>query len=334
MTKDKKIMYSGMQPTDYPSIGNYIGAVKNWRALQDQYNSLFCVVDMHSITVRQEPAALRKRARDLIVIYLAAGLDPEKCILYYQSHVPAHAELTWVLNCFTYMGELNRMTQFKDKSAQHAENINAGLYTYPVLMASDILLYNTDLVPVGEDQRQHIEICRDIATRFNNIYGDVFTIPEPIIGKIGARIMSLQEPTKKMSKSESVNDNNVIYMLDEPNIIRSKVKKAVTDSFGTVKYGEDRPGVSNLISIYCAMTGASIPETEERFEGKDYGFFKANVADAIIEELKPVQDRFKEISANKDFVDQVIREGAEKANHIANRTISKVYKKVGFPSRV
>ncbi|MFV0315256.1 MAG: tryptophan--tRNA ligase, partial [Anaerotignum sp.] len=246
MADDKKRIFSGMQPSGMITLGNYLGALNNWTKLQDDYDCLYCIVDMHAITVRQEPAKLRKQARELLTQYLAVGLDPEKNIIYYQSHVPQHAELGWILNCYTYMGELNRMTQFKDKSSKHSDNINAGLYTYPTLMASDILLYQTDLVPVGEDQRQHLELTRDIAARFNGVYGDTFTIPEGYIGKVGARIMALQEPTKKMSKSDE-NKNNTIALLDEPAVIMNKFKRAMTDSDNQVRFGEDKPGISNLL---------------------------------------------------------------------------------------
>ncbi len=330
MSDEKKIIFSGMQPSGYPSLGNYLGALKNWVNLQDNYNCLFSIVNMHAITVRQNTAELRKRTRDLLTLFIAIGLDPEKNIIYYQSHVSAHAELAWVLNCYTYMGELSRMTQFKEKSQKHAENINAGLFTYPVLMAADILLYQTDLVPVGEDQRQHLEIARDIAIRFNNLYGDVFKIPEGYINKVGARIMGLQEPSKKMSKSEKDNDNNVIYLLDDLNLIRNKIKRSVTDSDNCVKYSEDKQGISNLLNIYCAVTGKTIEEAEKEFDGKGYGFFKEAVADVVIDEIRPIQERFKQLSADKDYIDGVVKSGAEKASYIANKTLRKVYKKIGF----
>lgn len=330
MSDEKKIIFSGMQPSGYPSLGNYLGALKNWVNLQDNYNCLFSIVNMHAITVRQNPAELRKRTRDLLTLFIAIGLDPEKNIIYYQSHVSAHAELAWALNCYTYMGELSRMTQFKEKSQKHAENINAGLFTYPVLMAADILLYQTDLVPVGEDQRQHLEIARDIAIRFNNLYGDVFKIPEGYINKVGARIMGLQEPSKKMSKSEKDNDNNVIYLLDDLNLIRNKIKRSVTDSDNCVKYSEDKPGISNLLNIYCAITEKTIEEAEKEFDGKGYGFFKEAVADVVVDEIKPIQERFKQLSADKDYIDAVVKSGAEKASYIANKTLRKVYKKIGF----
>lgn len=333
MSDDKKIIYSAMQPSGVPSLGNYLGALRNWKNLQDDYNCLYCVADLHAITVRQDPIEFRKRIRNLITLFLAIGLDPEKNIIYCQSHVPAHAELAWVLNCYTYMGELSRMTQFKDKSAKHADNINAGLFTYPSLMAADILLYQADLVPVGEDQRQHLEITRDIADRFNNIYGDVFKIPDAYIGKAGARIMGLQEPSRKMSKSESDNDNNVIYILDDLKNIANKIKRAVTDSDNEVRCGEDKPGITNLLNIYCAINGKSIDEAVNEFKGVGYGDFKQAVADTVVGEIKPIQDRFNELSSDKAYIDKVMKEGAEKASYIANKTLTKVKKKVGFVLR-
>ncbi len=327
---DKKIIFSGMQPSGLPSLGNYLGAIKNWVTLQEQYNCLYCIVDMHAITVRQDATLLRKKARDLLTLYIAAQLDPNKNIIYYQSHVFGHAELAWILNCYTYMGELNRMTQFKEKSQKHEGNINAGLFTYPVLMAADILLFNTDLVPVGEDQRQHLELCRDIAQRFNGIYGDVFKIPEPFINKTGAKIMSLQEPNKKMSKSESENDNNVIFLLDEPNVIRNKLKRAVTDSGSEVVYSPEKPGIKNLLDIYCTITGKTINEAEKQFCGVQYGEFKLAVADSVISELLPIQNRFKELSKDKDYIDKIIKQNAEIANSLAIKTLRKVKRKVGF----
>lgn len=328
--KDKKIIFSGMQPSGFPSLGNYVGAIKNWAALQEEYNCLYCIVDMHAITVRQDPQELRKRSRDLLTLYIAAGLDPKKNVIYMQSHVAAHAELAWILNCFTYMGELSRMTQFKEKSLKNADNLNAGLYTYPVLMAADILLFQADFVPVGEDQKQHIELCRDIAGRFNNIYGNVFKIPEPLIGKLGAKIMSLQEPDKKMSKSETANDNNVVYLLDEPNVIMNKFKRAVTDSGSEVRFSEDKPGISNLITIYCALTGKTVTEAEKEFDGKGYGYFKTAVGECVVSEFKPIQDRFKELSGDKAYIDGIIRTNAGFAGNLAERTLQKVKKKVGF----
>ncbi len=329
--KDKKIIFSGMQPSGFPSLGNYLGAIQNWVNLQDEYNCLYCIVDLHSITVRQDPAMLRKQSRELLMLYIACGLDPEKNLIYYQSHVPAHAELAWILNCYTYMGELNRMTQFKEKSQKHEENINAGLFTYPVLMAADILLFKTDLVPIGEDQRQHLELSRDVAARFNNIYGDVFTVPEAYIPEVGARIMGLQEPSKKMSKSDTSNDNNVVFLLDQPNVIMNKFKRAVTDSDTQVIYSDDKPGIKNLMNIYCATTGKTIAETQAEFESKGYGYFKNAVGEAVVSKLAPIQEKFKQLSQDKAYIDRIIKENAEKANAIAARTMSKVKKKIGFP---
>ena len=328
--EEKKRIFSGMQPSGLITLGNYLGALKNWTTLQDDYDCLYCIVDMHAITVRQDPAKLRKQARDLLAQYLAVGIDPEKNIIYYQSHVTQHAELAWILNCYTYMGELNRMTQFKDKSAKHADNINAGLFTYPTLMAADILLYQTDLVPVGEDQRQHLELTRDIATRFNGIYGDVFKIPEAYIGKLGARVMALQEPTKKMSKSDE-NQNNTIALLDEPNVIMNKVKRAVTDSDNEVRFDAEKPGISNLLSIYCACTGKTIAQAEQEFANAGYGTFKTAVGEAVVAELEPIQQKVRELEKNKDYLDEVIKNGAERAGKFAARTLTKVQKKIGFP---
>jgi len=307
--------------------------LKNFVTLQNEYETFYCVVDEHSITVRQDPAELRKRARNLLTLYIAAGLDPAKNCIYYQSHVSAHAELAWILNCFTYMGELNRMTQFKDKSAKHADNINAGLFTYPVLMAADILLFQADVVPVGKDQMQHLEITRDIANRFNNIYGDVFTIPEPYIGKAGAKIMSLQEPDKKMSKSDE-NTNASIYLMDDPDTIMRKCKRAVTDSGSEVLYREDKPGVSNLIDIYRCCLNKSVEEVEKEFDGKGYGDFKMAVGEAVVSVLKPLQDEFNRLSKDKAYIDAAIKENAEKAGYFANKTLRKVQKKIGFPERI
>jgi len=329
--QQKKTIYSAMQPSGYPSLGNYLGALKNWKNLKNDFNCIFSIANMHAITVKQEPAVLRKKTRDLLILFIAIGLDPEKNIIYYQSDVPAHSELSWILNCFTYMGELNRMTQFKEKSLKHSENINAGLFTYPVLMAADILLYQTDVVPVGEDQRQHIEICRDIAERFNNIYGDVFKIPEGYIPKVGARIMGLQNPERKMSKSESENDNNVIYILDDINLIRNKIKRSVTDSGNEIRHSADKPGISNLLNIYSVVTGKKPEEAENEFNGFGYGQFKEAVAEAVISEIRPIQDRYKELSADKTYIDSIIKTGAEKASYIAEKTLRKVKKKVGFP---
>ena len=333
MINDKKILFSGMQATGNLTLGNYLGALKNWVNLSDEYECFYSVVDMHSITVRQDPATLRKRARALLTLYIAAGLDPKKNCIYYQSHVSGHAELSWILNCFTYMGELNRMTQFKDKSAKHADNINSGLFTYPVLMAADILLYQADVVPVGIDQMQHLELTRDIAIRFNNLYGDVFTVPEAYIGKVGAKIMSLQEPGKKMSKSDE-NPNGSIYLMDDPDTIIRKCKRAVTDSEACVAYRDEQPGVKNLIDIYSACTGKTPAEVEREFEGKGYGDFKMAVGEAVVSILKPLQDRVKELEADKAYIDSIIKENAEKANYYATKTLRKVQRKVGFPDRI
>lgn len=332
MSESKKTLFSGMQATGIPHIGNYLGAIRNWQSLQADYNCLFCIVDMHSITIRQDPAALRKKARDLFCLYIACGIDPESSIIYYQSHIPGHAELSWILGCFTYMGELQRMTQFKDKSKNHADNINAGLFTYPVLMAADILLFGTDLVPVGDDQRQHLELTRDIAQRFNKIYGEVLTVPEAYYGKTGARIMSLQEPSKKMSKSETENMNNVVSLLDDPKVIMNKFKRAMTDSDTVVRYDlAEKPGISNLMSIYASCTGKTIAEAENDFAGSNYGTFKTAVGEAALSLIEPIQAEFKRLSAANDYIDKLIKEKAEKANRLSERTLNKVKRKVGFP---
>ncbi len=333
MLNGKKVLFSGMQATGTLTLGNYLGALKNWIELADEYECFYSVVDMHSITVRQEPSELRKKARNLMALYIAAGLDPEDNCIYYQSHVSGHAELAWILNCFTYVGELNRMTQFKDKARKHADNINAGLYTYPVLMAADILLYQADVVPVGIDQMQHLEITRDIAGRFNAIYGDVFTIPEPYIGKQGAKIMSLQDPSKKMSKSDE-NPNASIYLLDDPDTVMRKFKRAVTDSEACIAYNDEQPGVKNLLDIYCAATNTSIDDALKEFEGQGYGQLKEAVGESVIAILKPLQQRFNEILADKDYLDNIIKTNAERAQTASLKTLRKVQKKVGFPERV
>ena len=333
MIDGKKILFSGMQATGNLTLGNYLGALKNWVKISDEYNCFYSVVDMHSITVRQDPATLRKRARTLLTLYIAAGLDPVKNCIYYQSHVSAHAELAWILNCFTYMGELNRMTQFKDKAAKHADNINAGLFTYPVLMAADILLYQADVVPVGIDQMQHLEITRDIAQRFNAIYGEVFTIPEAYIGKVGAKIMSLQEPSKKMSKSDE-NPNGSIYLMDDKDTIMRKCKRAVTDSEGVILYRDEQPGIKNLIDIYSACTGKTPDEVVAEFDGKGYGDFKMAVGEAVAAILVPLQEEQARLAADKAYLDGIIKENAEKAGYYANKTLRKVQKKIGFPERV
>lgn len=329
MLSDKKILYSGMQATGSLTLGNYLGALKNWVNLNEEYECIYGVMDLHSLTVRQVPADFRKNARSLYALYVAAGLDPEKNCIYYQSHVPAHAQLSWLLGCFTYMGELNRMTQFKDKASKHADNINAGLYTYPVLMAADILLYQADVVPVGQDQKQHLEITRDIAQRFNSIYGDVFTVPEAYIPKAGAKIMSLQDPLKKMSKSDE-NANASVFLLDDRDSIIRKFKRAVTDSDTVVRYSEDKPGVSNLMDIYGCVTGKDAAAVEREFDGKGYGDFKLAVGEAVADELAPLQARHRELMADKTYLDDMIRKNDEKAAHYAAKTLRKAYKKVGL----
>lgn len=329
---DKKVIFSGVQPSGNITLGNYLGAIKNFVDLQHDYNCCYAIMDMHSITVRQDPAELRKRTLDLLKIYIACGVDPEKNLMFVQSHVPAHAQLAWVLNCYTYMGELSRMTQFKDKSQKHSDNINAGLFTYPVLMAADILLYQTDLVPVGKDQMQHIEIARDIAQRFNGIYGDVFKIPEGFIPKTGAKVMSLAEPTKKMSKSDE-NPKAYISLLDDFNVITKKIKSAVTDSEGIIEYRENddtKAGINNLLTIMSVVTGKSIDALVAEYSSKGYGEFKADVAEAVVETLRPIRARYDDLSKNKDYLIDIYTKGAETANRIADRTMRKVYKKVGF----
>ncbi len=331
-TINKKTILSGVQSSGILTLGNYLGALKNWTNLQDEYNCLYCVADLHSITVRQNPADLRKNAMNVFTTYLAAGIDPEKSVMFFQSHVSAHPELSWVLNCYTYMGELQRMTQFKDKSAKHEDNINSGLFTYPVLMAADILLYQADLVPVGHDQLQHLEITRDIAKRFNGVYGDVFKIPEAYIGKVGARIMSLATPESKMSKSDP-NPNGYIAMLDDRDTIVRKFKRAVTDSDGEIAYREGKDGINNLLSIYSAVTGKTIDEAVAEFSGKGYGEFKMAVAEVVADCLKPIQDKYNALQNDKAYIQSVYRDGAEKASKIACKTLRKVYKKVGFTER-
>lgn len=333
MLNDKKIMYSGMQATGTLTLGNYLGALKNWVTLNEEYECLYGVMDLHSLTVRQIPADFRKNARSLYALYVAAGLDPEKNCIYYQSHVSGHAELGWILSCFTYMGELNRMTQFKDKAAKHADNINAGLYTYPVLMAADILLYQADVVPVGVDQKQHLEITRDIAQRFNAVYGDVFTVPEAYIPKAGAKIMSLQEPEKKMSKSDE-NANATIRLLDDRDTIIRKFKRAVTDSDTVVRYAKEKPGISNLMDIYSCITGKTNDAIEKEFEGRGYGEFKLAVGEAVADELTPLQKRYEELMADKTYLDSMIKMNDEKAQYYATKTLRKVQKKVGLTERI
>ena len=325
---EKKIIFSGVQPSGTLTLGNYLGALKNWAELQEDYRCYYCVVDMHAITVRQDPAELRRRTLDVAALYMAAGIDPKRSVI----HVPQHAELGWVLNCFTYLGELSRMTQYKDKAAKHQDNLNSGLFTYPVLMAADILLYQADLVPVGSDQKQHVELTRDLATRFNNLYGDVFTVPEPYIGKAGARIMSLQEPTSKMSKSDP-NPNGYISILDDADTIRRKVKRAVTDSDGEIRLSPDKPGVSNLLAIYAACRGVTPEQAEAEFAGMGYGALKDGVSEAVIAELAPLQEKYRAIRGDKGYLEGILRENAEIASRAATKTLRKVHKKVGFLAR-
>ena len=327
---NKKVLYSAVQPTNALTIGNYIGAIKNMVAMQDEYTCFFAIANMHAITVRQVPAQLRQKTLSLLALYMACGLDPNRCTLYVQSHVPCHAELAWVLNTFTYVGEMERMTQFKDKSAKHADNINMGLMDYPVLMAADILLYKTDVVPVGIDQRQHLEICRDIAIRFNNIYSPTFVVPEGAYPKVGAKIGDLLDPSKKMSKSAE-NANGTIFMDDDRDTIIRKFKRAVTDSDSEVRYDpENKPGVSNLLSIYTAFSGKSIEEAEREFAGRGYGDFKLAVGEAVADKLAPVQSEQARLLSDKEYLNSVLKAGAERAYKVASSTLSKVYRKIGF----
>ena len=329
----KNRIFSGMQPSGSLTLGNYLGALKNWVALQNEYDCYYSVVDMHAITVPKEPKDLRKNTYELLATYIAAGIDPDQVTLFIQSHVSAHAELSWILNCFSYYGELSRMTQFKDKSKkQDFSAITTGLFTYPVLMAADILLYQTDLVPVGEDQRQHLEITRDIAQRFNNRFGETFTIPEPYISTDVAKIMSLQEPESKMSKSDS-NENAYVLLTDKPDDIRRKFKRSVTDSIGIVNYSDEQPGVKNLINIYSKITNVK-PETAAlNYEGKGYAKLKEDVAEVVVEELKPIQERIDYLLKNKDYLEEIYSIGAQKAEVAARKTLRKVQKKVGFLPR-
>ena len=328
----KKVIFSGIQPSGVLTIGNYIGALRRFADLQNEYDCIYCIVDEHAITVRQNPADLRRRCLELAALYLASGIDPEKSIIYCQSHVSAHAELAWILNCFTYMGELSRMTQFKDKSAKHADNINAGLFTYPVLMAADILLYQTSFVPVGADQKQHLEITRDIAKRFNGIYGDVFTVPEPLITKTGARVMSLQDPERKMSKSDP--EDTFVSLLDDADTVRRKIRRAVTDSETEIRYDpEQKPGVSNLLSIISALTGETPESVAASLDGQGYGALKSRTADCVIAALEPLQAEFRRLIADKEYLMKVLNGNSERAAYLASRTLRKVQKKIGFAPR-
>ena len=329
---DKKIVFSGIQPTGMITIGNYIGAIGNWLEMQETHNCLYCVVDMHSITVLQNPAELRQRSMSFMAQYLACGLDPEKNIMYFQSHVSEHAELAWVLNCSTYIGELNRMTQFKEKSRKNADNLNMGLMDYPVLMAADILLYKTDLVPVGVDQKQHVELARDIAIRFNSRFGETFTVPEPFIPRSGAKIFSLAEPTQKMSKSDS-NENASVSIIEEPEAIMRKFKRAVTDSGNSIVYSPEKPGISNLLTIYSKMADCTVESAEREFENSGYGDFKLRVGEAVCEKLRPVREEYKRLIADKAYLTEVTKNGALRAKNIARRTLTKVHRKVGFVNR-
>ena len=333
METNKKVIFSGIQPSGALHLGNYLGALRNWVALQDEYNCVYCVVDEHAITVRQDPAAPRRQTSELFAQLVACGIDPEKSILFIQSHVPAHAELAWVLNCYTMFGELSRMTQFKDKSAKHADNVNAGLFTYPSLMAADIMLYQADLVPVGEDQKQHVELTRNIVQRFNGIYGDVFTMPDAYIPKVGARVMSLNQPDSKMSKSIP---EGCVYLMDSPDDIMRKFKRAITDSDteNCVRYDRaNKPGVATLIDIYAAVTGKTYEQIEVEFEGKGYGAFKPAVGEAVVELLRPVREETVRLLGDKAYLEGLYRAGAEKAASVAQRTLRKVHKKVGFIPR-
>ncbi|WP_334320306.1 tryptophan--tRNA ligase [Gilliamella apicola] len=328
----KPIVFSGAQPSGELTLGNYLGALKNWVALQNEYDCVYCIVNQHAITVRQDPQKLRKATLDTLALYLACGIDPKQSTIFVQSHVPAHAELGWALNCYTYFGELSRMTQFKDKSARHAENINAGLFDYPVLMAADILLYQANLVPVGDDQKQHLELSRDIAMRFNALYGDIFTVPEPFIAKVGARVMSLQDPTKKMSKSDE-NRNNVIGLLENPKDIEKKIKRAMTDSDEppVVRYDlKNKAGVSNLLDILTGITGKPIAELEKEFEGKMYGHLKTEVAAQVIDMLTALQTKYHQYRDDESYLHSIMQEGAEKARSKAEPTLKKVYDAIGF----
>jgi len=326
----KPILLSGIQPSGHLALGNYVGAMRNWVNLQQDYLGLFIVVDMHAITVRQKPADLRNRCLSFAAQYLAAGINPDENLIFIQSHVPQHAELAWVLNCYTYMGELNRMTQFKDKSQRHNDNINAGLYTYPALMAADILLYQADLVPVGADQKQHLELTRDIASRFNNTYSPTFKVPEPFIPKAGARIMSLQEPEKKMSKSDA-NENNYISLLDPPDVLRRKIKRAVTDSAREITPESlNKPGIGNLLTIYSVLTDTKPEVVIEQYTGKQYSDFKGDLADSLVAFLEPFQQRYDQIMSEKGYLTSILDEGASRARYMATKTLSKVYRKIGF----
>ena len=331
----KKVVLSCIQPTGTPTLGNYLGALKNWANMCDDYNCLYGVADLHSITVptfRDNPSQLKKNTLELYALLLALGIDPEKNIVFVQSHVPTHAQLGWILNCYTQFGEAARMTQFKEKSQKHKDNITVGLFDYPILMAADILIYNADFVPIGADQKQHLEIARNICDRFNMIYGDVLKMPEPFIGKAGAKITSLQDPLKKMSKSDE-NPKSYISMLDEPNVIMKKIKSAVTDSEACVRFADGKDGINNLMTIYSCCTGKSFDEIEREFDGRGYGDFKTAVGEAVVKELEPIQSKYKELINEKKYLEECMRDGAELATRISQRTLDKVMKKVGFLPR-
>lgn len=327
-SKTRPVLFSGIQPSGNLTIGNYIGALSHWVEMQEQYDSLFVLVDLHALTVRPDAETLRRRCLEFLALYLACGLNPHKSTIFVQSHVSTHAELTWILNCVTYMGELSRMTQFKDKSQKAGANIGVGLFDYPVLMASDILLYQTNVVPVGADQKQHVELARDIAIRFNNMYGETFTVPEPVFRKVGARIMSLQDPAKKMSKSDD-NPRNYIALLDSPDAVVAKIKKAVTDTVGTIKADPERPGITNLLSIYSVLSGRSVTDIEAQYEGQGYGVFKNDLADLVVETLRPIQERYKAIVEDQASLTAMLRRGAEAANERTRPLMEEVYRKVG-----
>ncbi|WP_238882186.1 tryptophan--tRNA ligase [Clostridium sp. YIM B02551] len=332
MDESKKVIFSGIQPSGDLTLGNYLGALKNWVKLQEEYDCYFCVVDLHAITVRQTPANLRKKTLEMLAIYIGAGIDPEKNTLFIQSHVSAHSELSWLLACNTYMGELGRMTQYKDKSQKLGDSIGSGLFNYPVLMAADILLYNADLVPVGKDQKQHLELCRDIANRFNNTYSDTFIIPEPYIPATGAKIMDLQDPSRKMSKSNE-NPNTYILIMDPPDVIRKKISRAVTDTLGKINYSDDQPGIKNLINILSSIKGITPEDVVTNYADKGYAEFKKDVGDAIVDELAPLQEKINNLLSNKSYLEEIYKNGAIKANYVANKTLRKVQKKIGLIPR-
>lgn len=332
MEDKKKVIFSGIKPSGDLTLGNYLGAIKNWTKLQEEYECYFCVVNLHAITVSQSPAELRKRTLEILAIYMASGINPDTNTLFIQSHVPAHCEASWLLTCNSYMGELSRMTQYKDKSKNSGESIGAGLFNYPVLMAADILLYQTDVVPVGVDQVQHLELARDLAERFNRLYSPTFVIPEAYVGKTGAKIMDLQNPEKKMSKSEE-NPNGYILIMDPPEVIRKKISRAVTDSLGVVKYNDDQLGVKNLMTILSTITGMTMEEIEKKYEGLGYAEFKKDVGEAIVSELEPVQKKVKELLENKDYLEEIYKKGSEKANYVATKTLRKMQKKIGLIPR-